>query len=204
MKPDPHRSARAVRTRSAALLAALLAGCQEVSFKAGAMPGDFDAARARCRSEDAAAYAACMRDLGYFVTTPASGGLLGAQDAFEAEYAADLAEEGDDTVEAAEDEAPAQDEASAPAAAVTAGPAATGPGPESQPAATRRKRAPRGPVAIGSWWKLGGSTGELERVRAECEAREPPGTVLSDGDARVTWSLRKCMRAQGWIGIVRR
>jgi hypothetical protein len=197
--------------RSAALLAVLLAGCQEVSFKAGAMPGDFAAARTRCHSEDATAYAACMRELGFFVSTPASGGLLGARDEFEAEYAADPAEDDDYAENVADEGAPPFGSTDAPAtggvpaasAAPRAGPGAATPGAGAQAVPPRHKRAPRTPVAIGSWWKLGGSTGELERVRAECEAREPPGTVLSNGDASVTWTLRKCMRAQGWIGIVR-
>lgn len=195
------------------LLASLLVGCQEVSFKAGATPGDFSAARARCQRDDATAYAACMRELGYFVATPGSGGLLGAQDDFEAAYAADLAEQERDA-DADSDEAdvtPVQAATAPDAAVVETGPAAAG-APTAAPGASasgpdprpRPKSAPPGPVAIGSWWKLGGSTDELARVRAACEAREPPGTVLSDGDARVTWSLRRCMRAQGWVGIVRR
>ncbi len=161
---------------SAILVAGLasLCGCGEVAFKRGGGGADaLAAARASCRAEnpDAGAVHACLLRQGWHV------------------------------VDLAPDAAPA----AAAAPAVTPAPRQAAPGVSAaQPAPiapVTETAAPAGNISVGSWFKFGGGSGELNDAVAACVAVLGPDNQPAAGYHLVTAALYKCLGTHGWHGL---
>ncbi len=156
---------------------ATLGGCGEVAFKRGGGGADaLAAARASCRAEnpDAGAMHACLLRQGWHVV--------------------DLAPD------------------AAPAAAATPPEAAPLPAagtqapllPSAQPAPiahVAESTAPAGKVSVGSWFKFGGGSSDLNDAIAACVAVLGPANQPDAGYHLVTAALYKCLGTHGWHGL---
>lgn len=172
------------RALSALWLLLALTGCQEMTFKAGAGPGDFTAAEKACRAEAAGAeesYERCMNARGFQVHRRSesifAGGATAATPAPEAMAASTPLTE-----------------------APTASPAATPAPAKKSPSAPP---APTGPIEVSSWWKFGGTAGEFDASRKACiaELNEPPSATANENIASP--ALVACLRKAGWFGIAK-
>ncbi|MGE3390747.1 MAG: hypothetical protein AB7O21_12150 [Gammaproteobacteria bacterium] len=186
------RARRALRV-SISSCVLLLGGCAEMSFKPGAGPGDFAAAEKSCRAAGAADYESCMNARGFMLHRRAESIFAGEGENGAAEDAAAPAGEVDAIAPVASVPAPAP-AAGAPAAAADTSP---------RPAAGRPPPAPRGPVEVTSWWKLGGSAAQFDAARAACisELKEPPSATADPNVASP--SLVACLKKAGWYGIAK-
>ncbi len=71
-------------------------------------------------------------------------------------------------------------------------PVPTGPAPLGATA------APEGKVTVGSWWKLGAGTADLQQAAAACAAGLGPDDKPGPGFHLVTRALYECLGAHGW------
>lgn len=175
---------------SGLLLLAALAGCQEMTFKAGAGPGDFAAAEKACAATGGGSddtYASCMNARGFKVHRR-SASIFAGDNAPAAVAAAPAA--------SSETNQPARAIAGGADAAAQPAPASPAPG-----VAPQKPAVPVGPVEVSSWWKLGGSAGEFTAARRACiaELKEPPSATVNENVASA--ALLACLRRAGWYGI---
>jgi hypothetical protein len=207
-----------------------LTGCATVTFKRGAGPGAMAADEDACRhtSADETAYTQCLRDRGWFVAGKAAHGdtetvLEPPEPAPASAPPATVVPGASEKPVAVERPTPATADgppATKPAVATPTNRAATtgtsapvvppaaparpdirSAAPEPAPAATPKVLDPLSKVDVGSWWKLGGTTADLDHAIAACvtdlgEAHRPnPGATL------VTVALRDCLRKAKWFPV---
>jgi hypothetical protein len=194
------------------LCIALLAGCATITFKPGAQPNAMadDESACHAANQSNAGYVECMRSRGWFVTGAATSGDKEATKA-----PAPAATPNAAIKDHATPPTPAAAIAPAPTpsptvsdAAVTPGSAAAVPPSPREPvdlvepttAEPEGETDPLALVEVGSWWKFGGSVGDLDRATAQCVAELGPAHKPAAGSKEVTVGLRNCLRADGWRG----
>ncbi len=194
----------------------LLAGCATVSFKRGAGPGNAKADEDACRATSASAdaYAACLRERGWMVRTPGTAEEAAAPEpepepkpAVEVPPAAPArpAPAADAPKPAA---ATTKPPATSPASAAPVAPATTGGAKPvgsvpAQPMAPAAKKPldPLTKLTVSSWWKLGGTTADLERAVAACVDELGAAHQPNVGPTEVTVALRDCLRGKKWFPV---
>jgi hypothetical protein len=193
---------------------ALLAGCATVTFKRGAGPGnakaDEDACRATSTSEEA--YADCLRERGWMVSTPGHAAETAAEPEAAPAPVAPPAAPAPAPAAPAKPTAPPTSKPSAatappapaaPAAAApssgTAKPAAAVPAPAATPG--KKPLDPMTKVAVSSWWKLGGTNADLDRAVTTCVDELGAAHKPNAGPTEVTVALRDCLRKQKWFPV---
>lgn len=207
-----------------------LAGCATVSFKRGAGPGgakaDEDACRATTTSPEA--YADCLRERGWMVSTPGSGSATAVAPAEEPEPAAAPAKQPAPAAAPAAKPAPADDgyvpapaapgkterstsppavsgSSSSKGSAVTTTPPADQ-APSTKPASTavapsKKPVDPTAKVTVSSWWKMGGTNADLDAAVKACVDELGPAHQPNIGPTEVTIALRDCLRAKKWFAV---
>lgn len=208
-----------------ALVVLLLAtGCATVTFKPGAGPGGAKADEDACRATTAsqAAYVACLRERGWMV-----GGK--AVEPGPRKTAAPSAATSSDPQPSAAPSKPPTAAPSAPAGAPAPSkamtPPAEGPGrapsgdgdtpepakpappaaragyPDAEEAAEEAPLDPDTKINVSSWWKLGGTSADLDRAVAACVnelgASHKPNPAITE----VTVALKDCLRAKKWMAV---
>ncbi len=179
-----------------ALVAWLLSGCGEISYKRGATPADLEVARKACRaSGDATSADKCLEDQGWVIRKPDDMDLF-----------ASVAPSSDARVASAAGAKP-------PAATLTAS-AAAAPSAAAQPASGQAAPAaaiavapppPPGPLdiyTVGSWWKIGAGRESLEADMGACvkdlgDAHQPNARTR-----QVTRGLVVCLHDKGWKALL--
>lgn len=175
------------------LCGALAAGCASVTFKPGASADTAAADERACRaaSADDAAFAACMRERGYYV-----GGRDGAkpaskpQSTLPRQHAPAAAAEAAAPVAAAP-APPVEAAVVTDAVEEAAEPAAADPIPED----------PLEQVSVASWWKVGGNPAGLEGDIDRCVAQLGDAHRPNPSAMVVTVGLRRCLRTAGWFAL---
>ncbi len=153
-----------------------ITGCGDVAFKRGSGPDAFAAARTACRDQNAdpAAVRVCLSQAGWTV--------------------ADL-----DAGPAAEPPGPVPP----PAPQAITGTAPLSPSVTAPANAPSKTPAPRGKIAIGSWWKFGAGAADLQATADACAARLGPDDRPDPGYHLVTRALYACLHDHGWHGVGR-
>lgn len=198
------------RVKYVVILGASLAlgGCGEVMFKRGAGPGDMAGAQQACREKSGGAdatFAACMKDAGFVYSKDTGDGVLSGVLKPALPAAAPAAA----VVEAAEPTGTAAAGAeTTPAAMCCAhgtakvvpsgrGGETIGPGPTPKPAPVD----PMAPVAVSSWWKLGGSAGALAAAEDVCVGKLGDAHRPDANSTKVTAAMLGCLKDAGWYAV---
>jgi hypothetical protein len=158
---------------SAILVAGLttLGGCGEVAFKRGSGADALAADHASCCAKNSDAGA----------------------------VRACLSQKGWHVADLGPDAAPA---AAAPSVAPAPLPAASLPkAPPAPIVPVTQSAAPGGKISVGSWFKFGGGSGELNDAIAACVAVLGPANQPAAGYHLVTAALYKCLGTHGWHGL---
>lgn len=187
-----------------------LTGCGEMVFKRGAGPGSMADAQTDCRAktDGEQAYIACMEQQGYVIKGSQQSVFVGGADepgpAGSSSGGSSLFVEGAAAAPAAPASAPVATkpapvatQAAPVSAAPTAAPAAPMPAPK--PATLD----PLEQVDVASWWKLGGSAGQLEAAQAACVTELGNAHRPDPDSTKVTRAMVGCLRDAGWRGIGR-
>lgn len=169
-----------------------IAGCGEMVFKRGADPGAMAATQAECRAASGveAAYLACMEREGFLVK--------GSQDSVFVDGV--LPQPGAGAV-TSETPAGGSPDAATPAAQVVTS-SASAPAPASLAvAAPPPSNDPLERVAVGSWWKMGGTAEQLADAQAKCVETLGSGHRPAPEGIEVTRAMVDCLRGAGWRGF---
>ena len=185
-----------------------LGGCGEVIFKRGAGPGDMAASQQSCHEKSGgsdASFAACMKDAGFvYSKDTGDGALVGvlkpALPAAAPAVAASTTAEATNTA--------SESTTTAPTAACCAhgtakvvpsgrGGETIGPGPTPKPAPVD----PMAPVAVSSWWKLGGSAGALAAAEDVCIGKLGNAHRPDSNSTKVTAAMLGCLKEAGWYAV---
>lgn len=162
---------------AAGLCALLLGACGDVAFKRGAQGDDFQQASTACRQKTVgeAAYRQCLRDGGWAVLDALSLPALPAAPGAEKPAQADQTGQ---TASSAASGSEAQ-----PPVAITA----------SDLSANDSQQR----IRVGSWWKFGAGSHQLQADRVYC--RDQLGAQdAGSSDQEVTRGMAACMRQRGW------
>jgi hypothetical protein len=168
-----------------------VAGCGEMVFKRGADPGAMGAAQAECRAlgADEAVYLGCMERKGFLVK--------GSQDSVFVDGVLPQPVSGAAT--------PAVPAGGSQAAAASSRPVGSAPVvAPGKPAVSAVAPPPKDPlerVAVGSWWKLGGTAEQLAAAQAKCVGTLGPAHRPLQDSGEVTRAMVDCLRDAGWRGF---
>jgi len=93
-----------------------------------------------------------------------------------------------------------------PAPPIEAKPAKPGPParagyPDAEEPAAEAPLAPDTKINVSSWWKLGGTAGDLDRAVAACVKELGASHQPNPAVTEVTVALKDCLRAQKWIAV---
>lgn len=174
--------------QSCVLLASLLlVACGEIAYKRGASANDLDKTRKACAAKDSTktAIEKCMTDNGWVVHNLENS-----------EPIATMQNEPDPVAEARITTDNRQTvKPSITSKNVTSDKAVNTPG-------NKKPADPMDEFKIGSWWKLGGGSGNLNLSIQECvttlgEAYQPDSQTK-----KVTRGLLLCMKGKGWHGLL--
>lgn len=186
-----------------ATVAALIAGCGEISVKRGATPEEFMQARRFCEQNEGvfASVSACLEDQGWTIV----GGA--ADDAQAAPLAAEPPLPGS--------EQDAQAAAESDAAAITFGTTdrrlglfpikeetvsdPRTPSEAAAPSAAQPRTVdPMAEVRVNSWWKVGADGEALRRDGNLCLMALGEGYSASGNFSRLSYGVLQCLKTGGW------
>jgi uncharacterized protein YceK len=193
----------------------LFTGCATVSFKRGAGPGNAKADEDACRasSTSAEAYADCLRQRGWMVSTPGRAAEPAvAPEPASAAPVAPATTKPSSAVDAAPHGAPPTHggpRGGAPIVEPTPGSAgkpdpartsrsAAAPAPIPSPV---KKLDPMTKVTVSSWWKMGGTNADLDAAVKACVDELGPAHAPNTGPTEVTVALRECLRGKKWFAV---
>jgi len=175
----------------------VLAGCATVTFKRGASPEAIAADERACRAANPqeAAYVECMRRHDSYV----SGGTQ-APEATPANTPTEAPVLDEATGAASDKPAALPSPTHSPDAAAAVPAPATAPAAEATTGKTSGTD-PLAPVAVASWWKLGGGAADLDRATDACVGKLGDAHRPQPGASVVTAGLLACLREAGWYTL---
>lgn len=168
------------------LASLLLVACGEIAYKRGASANDLDKTRTACAAKDSTktAIEKCMKENGWVV-----------QNLENSEPISTMQNESDPFIEESITTDNRHTEVPNISKNVTGDKTVNTPG-------NKKPADPMDTFKIGSWWKLGGGSGNLKLSIQECittlgEAYQPDPQTK-----RVTRGLLLCMKGKGWHGLL--
>ena len=195
------RSGRA----AVALFLVSLAGCgASISFKRGASPDAMSADERTCREGGGgdAAFLQCMRDRGWTMIETGErhadkGGAVPAT----APAVPAVAPTPAAAIPASRAVAPAMPSPVAEPAPPSPPPASNASAPALGGLIPAQPSDPLTKVSVASWWKLGGTTADLDRSIDACVGELGPAHRPAPNATEVTAALRACLRKAGWFAV---